>query len=196
MMKPNKDHEYLGQLRDYYAEHRVLPSYAAVARLLGLKAISAVAKMVDRMKAEGYLDSTPDKRLQPGKRFFEREVLDSVRAGLAAAANDALAEPLTIDDTLIRVPSRTVLLTVKGDSMVEAGLMPGDTIIVLKGAPAKVGDIVVAIVDNEFTVKYLDADKQGEFFLRPGNPAYPAIRPQEALEIFGRVDGAYRVYHH
>ena len=196
MMKPNRDHEYLGKLQDYYAQHRVLPSYAAVARLLGLKAISAVAKMVDRMKAEGFLDSTPDKRLQPGKRFFERELADTIRAGLAAAANDALAEPLRIDDTLIRVPSRTVLLTVKGDSMIEAGLMPGDTIIVLKGTPAKVGDIVVAIVDNEFTVKYLDTDKHGQFFLRPGNKAYPAIHPHEALEVFGRVEGAYRVYPH
>ena len=193
-MKPNRDLEYLLKLQDYYAEHRVLPSFSGIARLIGLKATSAVAKITARLKEAGYLDATPDKRLQPGKRFFERAIADSVRAGLPAAANAVAAATFTIDESLIRVPSRTVLLTVKGDSMIDAGLVPGDTIVVLKGAPAKVGDIVVAIVDNEFTVKYLDVDKKGAFFLRPGNAAYPVIRPRDALEIFGRVEASYRTY--
>jgi len=82
-------------------------------------------------------------------------------------------------------------LTVKGESMIEAGIMPGDTVIVKKGAPAKPGDIVVAIVDNEFTVKYLEQDKSG-FYLRPGNKAFPMIRAQDHLEIFGLVVGVFR----
>lgn len=190
----NRDNEYIAKLQDYYAEHRVLPSFSGIAKLVGLKTTSAVSTFVKRMKLAGFLDSTPDKRLQPGKRFFEREVLDSVRAGLPQPANDTRNEAFSIDEFLIDSPSRTVLLTIKGDSMIDAGLMPGDTVIVKKSAPTKAGDIVVAIVDNEFTVKYLAHDKNG-FYLKPGNKGYPPIRAKDQLEIYGLVMGAFRRYH-
>lgn len=188
-----RDHEYLGKLRDYYAKHRVLPSFATIASLVGLKSTSAVSAMVKRMKAEGYLDSSPDRRLQPGKLFFEREILDSVQAGLPRPANDSRGEAMSIDEYLIQNPSRTVLLTVKGDSMIDAGLLPGDTVIVNRAAPAGENDIVVAIVDNEFTIKYLAQDKNG-FYLKPGNKGYPPIRPREHLELYGVVVGMFRKY--
>lgn len=189
----NRDTEYLGKLQDYYAQHRVLPSFTSVAKLVGLKSTSAVAAMVNRMKAAGLLDQAPDRRLQPGKRFFEREIADSVRAGLPQPANDAIGRVVSVDEHLIKSPSRTVMLSIKGDSMVDAGLMPDDTVIVEKNAPAKPGDIVVAIVDNEFTVKYLAHDKKG-FYLKPGNKEYPIIRAQDSLELFGRVVGLFRKY--
>jgi repressor LexA len=191
----SQDQHYLDKLRNYYAQHRSLPSFSAIANLLGLKSTSSVSALAGRLKLQGFLDSGPDKRLTPGKRFFEREILDSVRAGLPAAANDASSDVLTIDDFLIRSPSRTVLLRVKGDSMIDAGMVEGDILIVEKGAPARAGEIVVAIVDNEFTVKYLEVDKKTrEFYLRPGNKAYPNIRPQASLELFGKVVGQFRKY--
>ena len=189
----SKDHDYLAKLQDYYAEHRILPSLSGIGTLIGMKSKSAVAVMVGRLKEAGYLDYAPDRRVQPGKKFFEREILDSVRAGMPQAANDTHTHAMSIDEYLIENPSRTVLLSIKGDSMIDAGLLHGDTIIVKKGAPANPGEIVVAIVDNEFTVKYLDHDKRG-FFLRPGNKAYPPIRPQDHLEIFGLVVGSFRKY--
>ena len=189
----NRDQDHLDKLRDYYAEHRVLPSFSVIARLVGLKTTSAVSAMVGRMKAAGILEAAPDRRLQPGKRFFEREVLDSVQAGMPQPANDPGIEGMNIDAHLIDHPSRTILLTVKGDSMVDAGLMPGDTVIVKKGAPANVGAIVVAIVDNDYTVKYLAQDKRG-FYLKPGNKAYSAIRAKDHLEVFGLVVGSFRKY--
>lgn len=189
----NRDGEYLGKLQDYYAQHRVLPSFTSVAKLVGLKSTSAVAAMVCRMKETGVLDQAPDRRLQPGKRFFEREIADSVRAGVPQPANELGSQVVSVDEHLIRNPSRTVMLTVKGDSMIDAGLLPGDTVIVEKSTPAKHGDIVVAIVDNEYTVKYLEHDKKG-FYLRPGNKDYPQIRPKDSLEIFGRVVGCFRKY--
>lgn len=82
---------------------------------------------------------------------------------------------------------------VRGDSMIEAGLMPGDTVIVKKNAPHKIGDIVVAMVDGDYTVKYLAHDKAG-FYLKPGNQAYPPIRADDHLEIFGLVVGCFRKY--
>lgn len=189
----NRDTEYLGKLQDYYVQHRVLPSFTSVAKLVGLKSTSAVAAMVNRMKVVGMLDQAPDRRLQPGKRFFEREIADTVRAGAPQSANDPSSQVVSVDEHLIRNPSRTVMLTVKGDSMIDAGLMSGDTVIVERNAPAKPGDIVVAIVDNEFTVKYLEHDKKS-FYLKPGNKTYPAIWAKENLELFGRVVGSFRKY--
>lgn len=189
----NRDQAHLDCLRDYYAAHRVLPSFSVIANLVGLKTTSAVSVMVNRMKAAGYLQAAPDRRLQPGNRFFEREVLDTIQAGQPQPANEPGIEGLNIDSYLIDNPSRSILLTVKGDSMIEAGLMPGDIVIVKKGAPSQPGDIVVAIVDNEFTVKYLAQDKRG-FYLKPGNKTYPIIRAKDHLEVFGLVVGSFRKY--
>lgn len=189
----NRDVEYAAKLRDYYAEHRVLPSYSTVATILGLRSTSAVAAMVKRMKEGGLLDSAPGGRLQPGSRFFDRLVADTISAGIPQSANDVPVEGLNVDAYLVDQPSRTVLLAVKGDSMIEAGLMPGDTVVVKKGAPAQPGDVVVAVVDNEFTVKYLAQDNRG-FFLKPGNRAYPPIRAKDHLEIYGLVVGMFRKY--
>ncbi len=67
--------------------------------------------------------------------------------------------------------------------------------MVQKGAPAKPGDIVVAIVDNDFTVKFLAYDEKSEvFYLQPGNKAYPAIHPEFSFEVFGKVVGSFRRY--
>ena len=189
----SEDGQYLAKLQDYYARHRVLPSYASIGKLVGLNSKASVADMVLRLKAEGFLESSPDRRLKPGQRFFERPIAESVRAGLPSPAADAGPETLTIDEYLVPHPSRTVLITVKGDSMIDAGIHAGDVVIVEKRVAANVGDIVVAILDKEFTLKRLDREK-GRIVLRPENRAYPVIRPKGDAEIFGVVVGLFRKY--
>jgi repressor LexA len=189
----NRDDLYLAKLQDYYADHGVLPPYSTIMTLLGLKSKSPVMALVARLKLQGYLESTAERRLKPGKRFFERPIYDSVRAGLPSMVGDASYDTLSIDEYLIDSPSHTVLVTVKGDSMIDAGIMPGDVVVVEKRGPANVGDMVIAIVDNEFTLKTLGKEK-GQFVLIPANPAYPVIRPQGGLEIFGIVVGQFRKY--
>ena len=186
------DPAYLEKLQDYYAEHKVIPSYSVLASLWGISAKSWVSECVRRFEEGGYLGWTPDRQLKPGARFFERRLAhDAVQAGLP---NPALADGydlVTIDDYLVRVPSKTSLVRVKGDSMIDAGIHEGDLIVVEQQPNANVGDIVVAIVDNEFTVKYLDREK-GAFVLKPANKAFPVIRPKGRLEIFGVMAGLVR----
>lgn len=189
----SNDADYLNNLQDYYAEHRVFPPYSAIGERLGLKSKSSVAALVARLKLAGFLEATPDKRLKPGPRFFERALADStVRAGLPQPADNG-TDSLTIDEYLIERPSRTVLVRVKGDSMIDAGIHAGDIVVVERRPSADVGDMVIAIVDNEFTLKYLEKDK-GEYVLKPANPAYPIIRPKGQLDIFGVVVGMVRKY--
>ena len=188
----SNDRSYLATLQDYYARHRVLPSYASIGTLLGLKSKSSVAAMVARLKLAGFLESTPDRRLSPTKRFFARPLATvPVRAGLPDPIDDDSADAVTLDDYLIERPSHTVLVRVKGDSMMDAGILEGDLVVVEKRPAAQKGDIVVAIVDGQFTLKRLDLE-QGRFILRPENPAYPVIRPEGALEIFGVMVGLVR----
>ncbi len=187
------DAAYLTELQDYYARNRVFPPYSSIGEMLGLKSKSSVAALVARLKLAGFLEATPDKRLKPGPRFFERVLAESVRAGLPHPADDSAQDTLTIDEYLIEHPSRTVLVRVKGDSMIDAGVQPGDIAVVERRPSANPGDMVIAIVDNEFTLKYLEKEK-GEFVLKPANPAYPVIRPKGSLEIFGVVVGMVRKY--
>ena len=191
-MRTELEQAYLDKLQDYYAEHKVIPSYSVLATLWGLSAKSWVAECVTRMKDAGYLDVTPDKQLKPGARFFERRLANSaVQAGLPNPALDDGYDLVTIDEYLVRSPSRTTLVRVRGDSMIDAGIFEGDLIVVEQQPNANIGDIVVAIVDNEFTVKYLDRER-GQFILKPGNKAYPVIRPKGQLEIFGVMAGLVR----
>ena len=128
------------------------------------------------------------------RQFFARPLAESsVQAGMPVSVSATEGEYFVIDDMLIDRPSETTLIPVKGDSMIEAGIRDGDIAVVEKRNLANVGDIVVAIVDNEFTLKTLDKER-GKYILRPANPAYPVIRPQGTLEIFGVLIGLIRKY--
>src|SRR3954447_12029062 len=143
------DPAYLEKLQDYYAEHKVIPSYSVLATLWGISAKSWVSECVKRFEEAGFLDWTPEKQLKPGKRFFERRVAGSpVQAGMPQPAIEDADYVASIDEMLVRKPSKTTLIRVKGDSMIDAGILEGDFLVVEQQNHANVGEIVVAIVDN------------------------------------------------
>lgn len=194
MPTPNRDNEHLAKLRDYYAEARRIPSQQRVAELVGFSK-PAARKFLERLEAQGFLARTPDDDAWiPARRFFERPLAEgAVYAGLPAATESMPASAFFVDDYVVRQPSRTVLIPVKGESMSEAGINDGDIAVVERGGGAKAGDFVVAIVDNEFTLKEL-AVERGAFVLKPHNKAFPVIRPQGQLEVFGVLVGIVRRY--
>src|SRR5579862_7125326 len=113
-MPPVSTRQLVDALRDYYARHGVLPSYSTLSELAGIRAKSWTHTLVGQLRGEGLLDITPDKRLKPGPRFFERELAESVRAGAPEHAPDSAVRTITIDSYLIDHPSRTSLVRVKG----------------------------------------------------------------------------------
>lgn len=192
---PERDSDYLDRLRDYYADNRRIPSFQRIAALMGFASKAAASKLVDRLAVAGFVERTPDDDAWvPTARFFERPLAEvAVRAGGPDMIEGTQGELFLIDQYLVRQPSRTVMVPVKGDSMIDAGIREGDLVVVERAKAAKAGDFVVAIVDNEFTLKELGLEK-GRFILKPCNPAYPIIRPQGELEIFGVVTGLVRRY--
>ncbi len=190
-----RDTDYLGRLRDYYADARRIPSHQRIAELMGFASKTAARKLLRRLEIAGFLERTPDDDAwMPLGRFFERPLADvAVHAGAPDAIEGSRGETFLIDDYLVRAPSRTVMVPVKGDSMVDAGIHDGDIVVVVRALAARPGDFVIAIVDNEFTLKELGIER-GKFVLKPHNPGYPVIRPKGDLEIFGVVTGLVRRY--
>lgn len=192
-MQANTSRRALDSLQDYYAAHRAMPSFGALAKLVGVS-VSTVADAVAKLKSNGFLQASETGRLQPGKRFFERTLLGPVQAGQPAAAPELQGEGLLIDEYLIDAPTRTFLLTVRGESMRDAGLLPGDTVVVKRGAIPAVGDIVVATLCGEMTVKQLAQEEGGAPYLRARNPEFDDIYPAEDCEVVGVVVGQFRRY--
>ncbi|MDP3032882.1 MAG: S24 family peptidase [Rhodocyclaceae bacterium] len=190
-----RDSDYLGRLRDYYVEAKRIPSHQRIAALMGFASKTAAKKLLARLESAGFLERTPDDDAwMPAVRFFERPLADvAVRAGAPDMIDGMGGEPFLVDQYLVRQPSRTVMVPVKGDSMMDAGIHDGDVVVVERTKAARAGDFVIAIVDNEFTLKELGLER-GRFILKPHNPAYPIIRPQGELEVFGVVTGLVRRY--
>ncbi|MBA3034631.1 MAG: LexA family transcriptional regulator [Gammaproteobacteria bacterium] len=190
-----RDSDYLSRLRDYYVEAKRIPSHQRIAALMGFASKTAAKKLLARLESAGFLERTPDDDAwMPAARFFERPLADvAVRAGAPDMIDGMGGEPFLVDQYLVRQPSRTVMVPVKGDSMIDAGIHEGDVVVVERTKAARAGDFVIAIVDNEFTLKELGLER-GRFILKPHNPAYPIIRPQSELEIYGVVTGLVRRY--
>lgn len=189
-----RDAEYLTKLQDYYAAWKSIPSYASLCEVFGIASKSWVKAILDRLGKAGFVERTPDGVWVPTRQFFARPFAESsVQAGMPVSVMATQGEYFVIDELLIDTPSLTTMIPVKGDSMIDAGIHDGDIAVVEKRNLANVGDIVVAIVDNDFTLKTLDKEG-GKFILRPANPSYPIIRPHGSLEIFGVLVGLIRKY--
>ena len=193
MGRDNNDHEHLARLQEFFAAHKALPPYAKIGEITGISSKAGVSKLVFRLKQAGFLDSAPGGRLAPTSRFFARPRVGAAPAGFPSPAEELLDDALTIDDFLVEHPSKTVLVEVQGESMIEAGIQPGDYVVVEKTENARVGQIVVAIMDGEFTIKYLERDARG-YLLKPANPRFSNLRPERELTIFGVVVGQFRKY--
>ena len=105
-----------------------------------------------------------------------------VAAGFPSPADDYVEDRLDLNELLIQHQEATYFLRVTGDSMVSAGIHPGDLLVVDRAIPAQDGHVVVAEVNGELTVKRL-RQVGGMPELHPENPAYPVIRFKEGQEL-------------
>ena len=185
--------QHLGALRLHWRRHRAFPSMEELAAVLGVKSKGGVHKTLGRLVDEGLLERVGS-RYAPTEVFFALPLVGPARAGLPQPADAGQTpEAMCVESYLIDHPDQTVYCRVKGDSMRDAGLLDGDIAVVDRSTPAKAGDIVVAVVDGEITVKHLRANGSPHtWILEPANPAYAVIHPQGSLEMLGVVVGSFR----
>jgi repressor LexA len=181
------------KLISFYKKHSRMPSYAELAYLLGYASKNAAHRVVQKMLDAEFIDKDERGKLLPGKLFNEIRLLGLVEAGFPSPAEEELVDTMSLDDFLVEKPEATFLLRVKGDSMKDAGIVEGDFVLVERAAGAAVGDIVVADVDGESTMKYLR--KRGRnFYLQAANDAYSDIYPEGDMKIEAVVKGVVRKY--
>ena len=111
-----------------------------------------------------------------------------VRAGFPSPADDFAVNRLDLVQILVKHPQATYLLRVAGHSMCEAGIDDGDMLVVDRAVKPQHGHIVVAVVDGDFTVKYLH-QRAGRVRLKAANPTFPDIEPRDGqtVEVWGVV---------
>ncbi len=177
----------------FYHQNNRMPSFSEIGEMFKLSSKSSVHKVVGKLETIGVISKDKKGRLIPGSIKSPVKVLGTVEAGFPSPAEEELVDTISFDDLLIKNREATFLLKVSGDSMSEAGILPGDMVIVDKGQTPKSGDIVIAEVDGAWTMKYLI--KRGESVtLLPANPKYQPIRPKDELKIAGVVTAVVRTY--
>jgi repressor LexA len=180
-------------ISDFYHQNSRMPSFSEIGEMFKLSSKSSVHKVVGKLEIIGVISKDKKGRLIPGSIKEPVRMLGTVEAGFPSPAEEELADTISLDDLLIKNREATFILNVSGDSMSGAGILPGDMVIVDKGQTPKSGDIVIAEVDEAWTMKYLI--KRGESVtLLPANPKYQPIRPKNELKIAGVVTAVVRKY--
>ena len=187
--------EKIEQLRSFYVIEKRNPTFSELATLFNYRSKNAVYGPLQKLIQLGYIDQNKSGRITlTSKITGSSRLLGTVQAGFPSPAEEELIDTINLDQYLVRNPEATYLLTVSGDSMVDAGIQPGDIILVEKGGAPKKNDIVIAQVDGEWTMKYFGKDRQG-VYLDPANSNYKRIRPDQSLTIGGIVKAVVRKYH-
>lgn len=182
------------RLREFWRRERRTPSFSEMMQLFDYKSKNAVFCVVNQLVARGYLakDGKGHLSFLP-KLTGSVRMLGSIAAGFPVDEEEQAGEAMTMDEYLVRDPDHSYLLTVRGESMLGAGILPGDVVLVERSRAPAEHDIVVACVDGEWTLKYYEKDSAG-IRLDPANPKFKFIRPKNTLEIGGVVRAVIRKY--
>ncbi len=181
------------EISTFFIENKRMPTFEEMKNLFGVSSKNTVAYRVKKLIEGGILEKSGNKLslVQIGSVMR----LGTVQAGFPTAAEeDVSSELLSLDDFLIERKSATYMLEVRGESMKDAGIMEGDLVLVERGRTARRGDIVLALVDNEYTLKYLQTEN-GKPVLVPANKAFKKIYPNpNKLRIEAVLKAVVRKY--
>jgi repressor LexA len=195
-------------LAEYVDEHGYPPTVREIGEAVGLASPSTVHAHLANLERAGLLrrDPTKPRAIElVGRRRAEAPapygastpllpLLGSIAAGGPLLAEEAVEDRIAVPEPLGR--NADFLLRVKGESMIEAGILDGDIVVVHRQADARGGDIVVALVGDdestdEATVKTFHREKDGRIRLQPENSALEPLYP-EHVQILGKVTGVFR----
>lgn len=191
----------LNYITEFQNKRGYSPSLADLAVAFGVRSKNSIAKVINTLVAERHIEKDPRGRIKIVAGAMQDEapvamvlpLFGPIAAGFAAPVEEHAQEQISLESYLIQDRSSTFLLRVKGDSMIDAGIHEGDLVIVHRGKAPKVNDIVVGILDGEYTLKRLKKDK-GKFYLQAENSDYPDLHALEELQVAGVVSGIIRRY--
>lgn len=182
-----------GKIANFYKKNRRMPNYSEIMELAGFRSRSSAFKLVGKLERLGVVKRDDKGFLIPKRLFGAVKVLGTVEAGFPSPAEEELVDTMTLDEWLISNKEATYMLKVKGDSMIEAGIMDGDMVLLDRSKTAKSGDIVIAEVDGAWTLKYLRKNGNS-VMLVPANRKYKPIIPKQELTVAAVVTAVIRKY--
>jgi SOS regulatory protein LexA len=185
--------DYQTKISNFYTRTRRMPNYSEIMKLAGFKSRNSVYKLVNRLEIQGFLKKDSKGFLSPNRLFGGVKILGTVEAGFPSPAEEELVDTMTLDEWLITNKEATYMLKVKGDSMIDAGIMEGDMVLVDRSKTAGNGDIVIAEVDGNWTMKYL-SKRGNKVALIPGNKKYKPLIPTQELKVAAVVVAVIRKY--
>jgi len=193
-----KQGEVLAYIESEISRHGRPPTYRDIARELGCDAVGTVQDHVRALIRKGFLHKEPG--VARGIRLVHRTasidipILGAIPAGRPI---EAIESGLGFISIPAKWRGEIYALRVSGESMIGAGIHDGDFVVVHKDAHVQPGDIVVAMIDGESTVKYLEREKKsGRVRLLPANPLFTPIDvPAESSNVIqGKVVSVQRYY--
>ncbi len=197
-----KQAQVLEFIENYQLNNGKSPTIREIKAHLNVSSDNSVLKHLSGLEEKGYIvkDDTPrginlldSVRRRLSSLAVSLPILGHIPAGGPVAAESYTDGYLTVDSQKIANPKDCFVLKVTGQSMIDAGIFEGDLLIADSQRQPKAGDIVIALVDNENTVKRL-VKKQNKFFLHAENKEYPDIHPMESLQVQGVVISLHRQY--
>ena len=198
----DKQRKVLHFIEEYQLEYGSSPTIREMREYLGVSSDNSVLKHIRALEEKGYLEKDPTPRgiklLDTVKERLQEPVLKLPLVGEIPAGGPVVCEEnteawMSVAENLVRYPNDSFLLKVRGESMINAGINDGDTVIVHQSHHPHNGDIVVALVDGMNTLKrYVFNGERA--YLKAENPQYTDIYPVEELRIQGVVTGLFRSY--
>jgi repressor LexA len=171
------------------------PTIREIAHNFGFSSTGTVRDHLKALVNKGFIKISSQKSRAIElirETLFSIPILGKVQAGLGTLAVEEIEGYLNLD-SLVFSESDTFALRVKGDSMINAGIMPDDLVLVKKQDMAQTGETIVALVEDEATVKVLQR-RDKKYFLDPANPKYSPISVDERVTIVGKVISVVRKF--
>jgi repressor LexA len=198
-----KQEAVLEFIENYQMEHGSSPTIKEMREFFGVSSDNSILKHLKALREKGYIekDDTPrgiklldsvKERLQSSE--FKLPLLGMIPAGGPVLTEEYIENWLNVGEDVVYKYKDSYLLRVVGDSMVEAGINEGDILIVCGSMEPRENDIVVALIDNQNTVKRYMRDSEGRVYLKPENVNYENIYPEGDLCVQGVVTGLLRYY--
>ncbi len=190
--------EVLEYLRTYIHQNGYAPCVRDICSALDLKSTSTAHAHLTKLEKKGYITRDPAKPRtimvlgdRSEERFVAVPILGRVAAGIPITAVENIEEYISLPYSLLGSDD-VFILNVKGDSMMNAGIHDHDKIIAQRQDYAQNGDIVVALLDDEATVKRFFVE-DGQVRLQPENDNYKPIYSRE-VDVLGKVIGVLRMF--